>query len=322
MPRCFAGIDVSRKSLAVAVIDISGQLREFSADNNAAGHREVIRRLSRRSEVLVVLEATSTYSLDLFVALHHSGIQVSLINPSQAHNFKGASARRAKTDPLDAAGLAHFGRQMQPRPSIPPSANSMLLRQIARRMAELSALLTAEKNRRGASSASTIYEPLQPSHSRMAKAIEQEIGELEQQAMELLRSDEALSHTFDLVTSVCGVAKRSGISIVGEYSCLPAGLSKRQVVSFFGLDPQVFESGTSVKGSTRISRRGSPYMRRTLYMVALVACRFQPEIKTWYEARTARGMPPRKALVALMRRLICTTWGMLKNDECFIAQKF
>jgi transposase len=283
----------------------------------------VLRRLSRRGKALVVLEATSTYSLDLFIALHECpAIEVSLINPSLAHNFKGASARRAKTDPLDAAGLAHFGRQMQPRPSSPPSPNCLVLRQISRRMAELSGLLTAEKNRRGASAASAIYAPLQPSHNRMVAAIKQEIAELEEQAMELLRSEAVLSRMFDIVNSMCGVGKRTGICIVGEYCCVPDGLSSRQLVSFFGLDPQVFESGTSVKGSTRISRRGSPYMRRTLFMVALVASRFQPEIKAWYESRTARGMPKRKALVALMRRLLCVIWGMHRNDECFIPEKF
>ena len=323
MSLCFAGIDVAKKKLAVALYDSKQKLKHFSVDNTRAGHRELARRLAKHAEVLVAIEATSNYSLDLCLHLHScEGINVAMVNPSQAHSFKSASGRRAKTDPLDAEGLASFAMTMQPRIWTPPSQQALQLRAVSRRIAELVEQCTAEKNRREAGSASGVFDPLQASYQRVIERLETEALMLEQQALELIRSDDSLSASYDFILSMKGTARRSAVCLLGELSCLSEGMGRRQWVCFAGLDPRTFESGSSVRGHSGISRRGSPYLRRILYMIALVASQHQPEAKAWYQRLLERGKPPRLALVALMRKLLCTFWGMLKNKENFKGEKF
>src|SRR5262245_43366776 len=106
------GIDVSKDNLAVALL-FPDEREDFgSYPNTAEGHKRLIQRLLKlRQPVLAALEATSTYSLDLALALHKApGIDPSLVNPRAARDFARASMQRAKTDPLDARGLALFAQ--------------------------------------------------------------------------------------------------------------------------------------------------------------------------------------------------------------------
>jgi transposase len=118
------GIDVSAKELVVT----SDRSRDARFDNDAAGHKKLIRFLTKgRRAARVVLEATGVYSLDLALALHRAPrIEVMVANPRAVANFAKAYLQRSKTDPLDAEVLLEFARRMPFTPWWPRRRNTSI----------------------------------------------------------------------------------------------------------------------------------------------------------------------------------------------------
>ena len=315
----YVGIDVSKLSLAVAVLLPGGRFEEFACLNDSAGHKSLIRQLHRfGGELLVVFEATSTYGLDLALALHAAkGICPAMVNPRAAHDFASAARQRAKTDPLDARGLALFAQRMQPDPWQPPSPLALQLRALSRRMSDLAVLRTAEKNRCSAALASKCCAEAAASAKRMSDLIKAEILLVQAQALALLRQDPELSLFFDLLISVKGIAERSAILLLGEICCLPKNMGKAQWTAMAGLDPRPQQSGTSLRAPWHISRQGNRLLRSALFMPALVAIQYEPCIKAHYEHMLERGKAKRVAQCAIMRKLLCAIWGMLHSRQTF-----
>jgi transposase len=320
----FCGIDVSKASLSVAVLLPSDQLEEFSCANDKQGHMLIISRLSKlRRPALVVLEATSTYSLDLALALHRAkGISPALVNPRAAKDFARASMQRAKTDPLDARGLALFAQRMQPDAWLPPTAAALELRSLSRQLSSIVQLRTAECSRLRAAQAASSSQNAAASSERLIGAYAEELARLEKQALMLIHSEQQLEEDYQLLISFKGIAKRSAIKLLGEICCLPAGMGRAQWTAMAGLDPKPQQSGTSLRSPWHISRQGHSALRAALYMPAIVASRYESQIKAHYEALLERGKPKRVAQCAVMRKMLVAIWGMLRNRQPFDPRKF
>ena len=99
-------------------------------------------------------------------------------------------------------------------------------------------------------------------------------------------------------------------------------MSPRQWVAHAGLDPRHYESGSSVRAATRISKVGNRHLRAALFMPAMVAARYEPRVKAYYEKLIARGKKPIQAVVAVMRKLLHAIHGMFHNDAVFEGTKF
>lgn len=320
----FCGIDVSKSSLSVTVMLPSAKLEEFSCPNDSQGHKLIVKKLSGfKLPALVVLEATSTYSLDLALTLHQAkGISPALVNPRAAKDFARANMQRAKTDPLDARGLALFAQRMLPEPWQPPTQAALELRSLSRQLNSLVQLRTAECSRLRAAQAASSCQFAAASSERLLKAFDEELTRLESQAMDLIRSEAQLDEDYRLLTSFKGIAMRSAIKLLGEICCLPAGMGRAQWTAMAGLDPKPQQSGTSLRAPWHISRQGNSALRAALYMPTLVATRYEPQIKAHYERLLERGKPKRVAQCAVMRKILIAIWGMLRNRQVFNPLQF
>ncbi|HEU0073176.1 MAG TPA: transposase [Dehalococcoidia bacterium] len=124
------------------------------------------------------------------------------------------------------------------------------------------------------------------------------------------------------MTSIKGIAAASAIQILGELCVLPKDMSKRQWVAMAGLDPRIFQSGLSVHPPARISRLGNRFIRAALYLPALTAIRWEPNVKAFYEKLIARKKAPLQAIVAVMRKLLHAIHGMIRTGTDFDGEKF
>lgn len=320
----FCGIDVSLATLAVAVLQPDGRCQHSTCGNTATAHRQLARQLSAGpGPVLVVLEATSTYGLDLALALHATpGLTVALLNPRAAHCFAGAAMRRAKTDPLDAAGLALLGQRLRPAAWQPPSELALQLRDLGRRLAELVQLNKDEKNRLHAASQSRTGAAKLVSLQRTLAWLDSEIRRVEAEALALLERDPRLAEDFRLLDTAPGIARRSALQLLGEFACLPPGLEPQQWVALAGLDPRPVESGSSLCAPRHISRRGTPHIRATLFMCILSTIRCDPGAQRRYADLVGRGKPKRVAHCALMRKMIHALWAMLTYRRPWNSDRF
>jgi transposase len=319
------GIDVSAKTLRICLQASTSAVESLELPNSAEGHRQLCRKLSQRSRrARVGLEATGLYSLDLALALtRQPRVEVMVINPRVVRDFARASLQRSKTDALDAQTLLEFVRRMPFQPWQPPAAEQVELRALARRMAALTVSCTQEKNRlHAASSTASLSATLRQDLEINIEHLERRIDWLLEQALELIDRCAPLKTAFELLTSVKGIADKSGVQVLAELAVLPQDMTARQWVAHAGIDPRHQESGTSLHRPARISRTGNRYLRAALYMPALVAIQRDRHVKAFYDQLVARGKAPMQANVAVMRKLLHALHAMLRAGTRFESHKF
>lgn len=320
-----AGIDVSSEDFAVAWENPGKSFREARFANTTSGHRKLCSLLTRNGRsARVCLEATGIYHLDLALALHRTpGIQVMVANPRAPKDFHRARMRRTKTDATDAAVLVEFLKSMPFRAWKPPTADIFALRAISRRITALTVLGAQERNRRHLHRCcQELPDILEDEIQAHKEFLQDSIERLTQRALEILQKNPKMRKAFQHLVSVKGIATATAIGILSELAVLPGDMTVRQWVAHAGLDPRHYESGSSVKKPTRISKTGNRYIRAALYMPALVAIRCEPNVGAFYNQLLKRGKKPIQAIVAVMRKLLHAIYGMLTHDCDFEGEKF
>jgi transposase len=323
--RDHVGIDVSAETFVI-VVERRGSLlgpKEFA--NDPAGHRKLCRSLSRGGRTArVCLEASGIYHLDLALALVRTpGIEVMVANPRAMRAFAQALAERSKTDPLDAGVSLEFLKRMPFQPWEPPAPEILALRALSRRIAALTKTTTQEKNRlHAALHARELTDLMVPEIESHLAYLASSIDRLAEKARSLIAGSPELERRYQHLISIKGIAKTSATRLLAELAVLPSDMDVRQWIAHSGLDPRHFESGSSVHKPSRISKAGNRHLRAALYMPALVAVQHEPRVRAFYEKLVQRGKKPIQALVAVMRKLLHSIYGMFQNDQDFRGEKF
>lgn len=318
----FCGIDVSARTLAVAVQQ-AGQWAQREFANNASGHKELIAWLHKRqAKVRVSLEATGIYSLDLALTLDAATrIELAVLNPKKVHEF-AKSLRRSKTDKADARVLAEFSQRMDFVPWQPPNRQGLQLRTLSRHIQGLTVQHTRERNRLHAvqNVADTPRCVLRDLRRSLA-SLEKRQQQLRREASTLIQADPSLRQQFHWLVGIPGIAQASAIQLLAELAPLAQNMTVRQWVAHSGLDPVHHDSGSSVHKPSHISRSGNRHLRRALYMPALVAVQRDPHIKAFYLLLQSRHKTKMQALIAVARKLLHAIHGIFRSHSPYDARK-
>ena len=153
-------------------------------------------------------------------------------------------------------------------------------------------------------------------HNQIA-FIEKTIKMLEDEAKKIIESSEILKKQYELLIGIKGIGNRVALTIIADMPDVSNFKTAKQYAAFAGVTPSHFESGTSVKGKSRIARLGSSKIRKPLYMSALVTKNKNSHFAKWVETLENKGKPPKVIIVAVMRKLLHIIFGMLKNNEEF-----
>jgi transposase len=317
------GIDVSARWL-----DVSRQREHVEAGrfgNTAAAHRDLARWLTKGGwHARVVLEATGTYSADVALALAaHPRVRVMMANPRAVKKFREACVQRAQTDATSAQILREFAQRMEFVPWTPPSPAALELRALARRLSTVVALMTEERQRLHAARATRQTPAAVLADFRQhLRQLTEHVKRLRTQAQAVIAASPELAAAWPHLLSVKGIGVTSALYLLGELATMAPGLDVRQWVAYAGLDPRPIRSGTSVHPPVHISKLGNVYLRRALYMPALVAQRWNPVVRAYAQKLLAKGKPKMVVLVAVMRKLLHAIHGMLKTNTDFNPEKF
>lgn len=309
------GIDVSKATLDVALVQggKKAEVRQYA--NDAAGFKALTKWLKQRraTDAPVCLEATGTYGDAVALFLYQAGYRVSVVNPARIKAYGKSQLKRNKTDRLDAALIADFCRTQAPDRWTPPDPVWLELRAMARHLVDLKTMRQQEQNRRQVET-STKVQAVLDAHIAF---IERQIKELEKEIRQFIDHHPDLKRDRELLMSIPGLSEVSATLLLAEVPDLRAFASARQLVAFAGLNPQQRTSGTSVHGPTPLSKMGSPTLRRVLYMPALSAQRFNPLLAPWAVQLKARGKSKMEILGAVMRKLLVLAYGVLKSGRPF-----
>ncbi|WP_338929229.1 IS110 family transposase (plasmid) [Roseomonas mucosa] len=298
-PTCI-GIDVSKDRLDVACHPAG---EAFAVGRDAAGLDALVERLRPLAPQLVALEATGGYESVVAATLGAAGLPVVVVNPAQVRDFARALGRRAKTDPIDAAVIAHFAAATRPglRP-LPDAATEHLAALLARRR-QIIAMMVAERQRQGrfAATRSPATERLQKSIARLLAALQKELCEVDREIDEAVRDTPAWRDRETLLVSVPGVGPVIARTLLAEMPEL-GRLDRREIAALAGLAPWTRQSG-QWKGRSFIGG-GRAVVRAALFMGAITAARHNPALKAFRERLLAAGKPRLVALIAVARKLL------------------
>lgn len=308
----YAGIDVSKECLDLALGPDSEVLR-FS--NNDAGHQRLLKALAGKAcpIALVVLEATGGYEFSCAAVLQGAGLAVAVINPRQARDFAKAMGRLAKTDRIDAQGLAHLASVLAVRKDLGrltralPDAQQQALRALVTRRRQLVQMKTAETHH-----LNTGVAPAKKSINAMIKSINTQLRHIEaEMAAHVKAHSQALASQ---LAEVQGVGEKTAAVLIAELPEL-GKLSRRQISALVGVAPMNHDSGRSTGKRSIYGGRAS--VRAALYMATLVATRYNPVIKAFYQRLLAVGKPKKLALTACMRKLLTILNAMVRDGLAF-----
>ena len=298
------GIDISKDHLDVHRLP-GDERRRF--DNSKAGHKALIRWIGD-TPARVVYEPTGYYHRALERALAAAGMPIAKVNPRQARRFAEATGNIAKTDALDAAMLTRMGAVLSLEARPVPSGIINDLRDLRTARNALIKDQVAAQTR-----AKAITLPLlKRQNAARLKQIEAQREAVDAEINALIQGDPDLAQRFAFLCSIPGIAEVSAAMLLIEMPEL-GSLDEKQVAALAGLAPIVRQSG-NWKGKSFI-RGGRQQVRQGLYMPALVAIRFNADLKAKYEQLIKAGKAPKKAITAVMRKLIILANALLKKDR-------
>jgi transposase len=292
--KCNVGIDVSKDWLDVHVLPADVRLR---LPNTCEGIRQLKRRLARFELALVVVEATGKWHRHVQRSLAASAIPVAVVDPFRVRMFAKAQGILAKTDRLDARVLALFAAMMTPAVRPPaPQALSELAELVTARFSAVEAQ-TALKNQRSAATVKFLQRQLD---RRIARG-DKDIAALDAASEKRIQADEGLARRFAILTSIPSFGFVTAITLIAclaELGCITA----KQSGMLAGLAPIADQSGK--REGVRVIFGGRPRVRRLLYLAALTAARFNPDMRAFYRRLRHAGKAPKAALIAVARKLI------------------
>lgn len=298
------GIDVSKANLDVCILPAK---ERFRLSNSETGVKELIARLTRFKEAIVVLEATGGLESYVAAALGTAGFKVAIVNPRQVRDFARALGRLAKTDRIDAEILALFGERVRPEARPLPDAALRALEALITRRRQLIEMLGAERNRLTQIDDRDVSKRIQ----RHVKWLQQELKAIDNDLDDTIHRTPLWRAKDDLLRSVPGVGQVTSYTLIAEFPEL-GSLSRKQAAALCGLAPFNVDSGTSL-GRRRIWG-GRASVRSVLYMAALVASRRNPAIRDFYQRLLRAGKPKKLALLAAARKLLITLNAILRDQ--------
>jgi transposase len=306
-PLVYVGMDIAKAHLDLHALSAAqAQRRRFGNDGD--GHRALVQWLQSLDGVQVICEASGGYERAAVRALQTAGIAVSVLNPRQVRDFARARGQLAKTDRLDAAVLAEYGRCLRPVAQAAPTAIQRQLAELVTRRHQVQQLRTAEVNRLE----HTSHPALRRQIRRHVGALNRQIEQLEKWLTELVRHQPSLTRQVDRLCQVVGVGPITAWVLLATMPEL-GRLNRREAAALAGVAPFNRDSG-AWRGHRTIGG-GRAAARRALYMAALTAAFANPRLKTFYTRLRVAGKAAKVALVAVMRKLIILLNRVLQDPN-------
>lgn len=307
------GIDVAKAKLDCALL-VGAKYRTKVFANNAQGFAQLVAWLKHHGaeRTHVCMEATGIYWEEVALFLADAGHHVSVINPALAKAHAKSLGLRSKTDAVDARMLTNFCCEKQPPAWQPPSEAERRLRALVQRHQALVDMQTMEKNR-----LESLREEVRDSLDTHLAWLAQELQRIEAAIRKALDDDPDLRGKRDLLDSIPGLGERTIATLLAFGLADERFTQARQFVAFSGLSPHLFESGTSVKGRPRLSKMGHAFLRRALYMPAMVACYRTTWGRRFMDRLASNGKPAKLIIGAMMRKLAQVAFGVLKSGKPF-----
>ncbi|SFW77682.1 Transposase [Sinomicrobium oceani] len=321
------GIDVAKNELVCCFGVLTEDLKINLKSNGVFKNQEkgflklakwAEQHLSDRTEPFFVMEATGVYHEKLAHWLHQRAKNIAIVLPNKISNYARTLEVRTITDKTASEAIVRFGLERTLKTWGPPRSIFREMKQLTREREQIVSERTIIKNQLHAENSEAFPNP------RSIKRLKKRIGLLNEQEKEikreleqLVKADQELSRQVANITTIPGVGRLTAMVILAETNGFELIQNKRQMASYAGLDVREKQSGTSVKGKPRISKKGNRYLRKAVHLPALTAIKHCEQYKGTYARLVARHGIKMKAVVAIQRKLLELVYIVYKNNTVF-----
>ena len=315
MTKPILGVDIAKDKFD-ALLLLNEQQHRRTFHNTLAGWKQLVRWLQRLKVATVhaCMEATGRLWEGLAIHLQENGHEVSVVNPVRIKRYAQSRMARNKNDEVDALLVALFCREQQPLLWKAPSAERRQLQDLSRLLFSRKQQLQQEKNRLKSGVQTS---PVVREIKTLIQNLNQAIRRLELEIKTLLAQTTELKEKAALLKSIPGISDRTAAVILAELPAVEDFDRAAQVAAYAGLSPAQRQSGTSLRGKTRLCKTGNWRLRQALYLPAVVASGCNPLLKTRAERLRASGKTKMCVVGAIMHHLLRLAYGVLKHKQPF-----
>lgn len=321
------GIDIAMNELVCSfgVIDeeLQVNLKSFSVfKNNDKGFVKFIKWvesiISKDVELLFVMEATGIYHEKIANWLYERSKKVAIVLPNKISNYARTLDVKTVTDKTAAEAIARFGLERKLDTWQPPLPIFREMRQLTREREQIVQERTVIKNQIHAEESEAFPNPNSLNRlKKRLKLLNEQEKEIKNEISNLVKENDTIRQDIQYITSIPGVGELTAAIILAETNGFELVRNKRQLTSFAGLDVKEKQSGISVKGKSKISKRGSKYLRKAVHLPAMAAVRHCEMYKDNYARLVGRHGIKMKALVAIQRKLLELAYILYKTKTAF-----
>ena len=302
------GIDVSKRKLDLGLITTDQATKNLQFANNSEGIPSLVETLQsyqeKIEEIPIVIEATGGYHYGITFSLIEKGFrQVFVINPLITRKHSVSQVRKTKTDKKDALLLAKIGL-LEKLNTFAESKAEVLFKRNVRLLHFLKKQLQQITNRLSSSRSLALENDFE-------QAILEETKVALELKLEKVKKEIIKGATVNMA-KIKGVSELHLKAILAELGNLERFSNHKQIVAFAGLDPSIKESGTSVRGRSRLSKRGSKTLRYFLFQSAWGVMMHNETYREYYAKKRAEGKHYFTCLSAIARKLLCEIYYNLK----------
>jgi transposase len=309
------GFDVAKDKLDVALVNRSGQLKDrYLVSNNQKSLTKLIKAVhSKHPKLTIGCEATGSYHIVLVRVCLDLGVELRILNPLMTKQYTRATIRGRKTDIDDALSIARLILRGEGRiATVADLSLPKLYVRLATKVTQQRQALDLQQQflvRLGASSDITkLFAPAIASLEKLTK-------DLRGKAFTGVSLND-----YELIQSIVGVGPLTATSILAEVGDIKRFPSSKQLIAYAGLDPRVKQSGATLNRNTKLTKRGSPELRRVLFLCADSARRYDPELKLYYQNKRDQGKAYTPSVIAVTQKLTNRIYAVLKRQTPYITK--
>lgn len=317
--KLYCGIDVSGDTLDICYQTIDGTLEWTKCTNNQEGFREIWKLTGKQHHF--VMESTGVYQLPFCFFLETKKAKYSVVNALQIKRYIQMKLERNKTDKKDAFHICMYGVEHDPSLYEMPNQLYFECRALNNAIETMTTEITSFKNKLHALSKLEIdNKVIVAGYKKILKDLQAELKKFETELY--IKLEQWQPDLAKQVRSVVGIGKRATAILIVSTQGFKHTETYQQLISYAGLSPKEYSSGSSIRGRVRICKQGGSLLRHTLYMCALNAKETNGACKELFDRLVAKGKNKKLAIIAVANKLLKQVFGVVKNETLFDRNYF
>lgn len=327
----FVGIDVSKLSFDAAIVrkQDAALVVHKAFSNTVEGIHDLFDFLNKEFPgftihgALFCMEATGVYCTPLLNFLQENNAHTWVENSVRIKRSQGIA--RGKNDAVDAKRIADYALRNADKARLwNPSSHTLEqikhLAALRDRMVITQKRLLSPINEFKDMGQQQMASMLEKSIKKTLAAIDQDINKIEAQIMECLKQDESLHHLFTIVKSVVGIGLVTTVNLLIHTNGFTIMNDGRKLACYCGVAPFPYQSGTSIKGKTKVHHMANKKLKTNLHMASLTAVKLDPDLKNYYERKVAEGKSKMSVLNAVKCKLLTRIVACVNNNKEYVKK--